>query len=392
MRTGTNTQFAASRNTQVGVALAAAETYARFDIPSIPLGRNKRPSVGNFKVAELTVPRSMAWFQKRPDADALGVPDGRLSGIVRIDIDEHGEHIERAVIQRAGDTPAKARTASGKLHLLYRYNGERRLTGDAGHADARPWSDIKVDLCGGGGYSVSPPSLCAGGEYKFLGDITLGQLLANRGQLPIIQNLPDRAYKADGISEPLVLPDDIGGLPDEAVDLTKVQAGSRDAVIWRPIARVCKRVFIEGGTKDDAMAEALRMNAQFPEPQPESWVAAKVSSWWRATLENRNQFGAGYQRRNWMQAYVGDPPYLALLVWLKEQNGPHSKGFMIADGMIGTHLPGWWSLPKLRHYRRRLQEDGWIVMIQKPVKGRSALYRWGRTAGQELFPLEILGC
>ena len=177
-----------------------------------------------------------------------------------------------------------------------------------------------------------------------------------------------------GHLQPLVLPDDIGGLPDEAVDLTKVQTGSRDAVIWRPIARVCKRAFVEGGAKDDAMAEALRLNAQFPAPQPESWVAAKVGSWWRATLENGNQFGAGYQRRNWMQAYVGDPPYLALLVWLKEQNGPRSMGFMIADGVIGTHLPGWWSLPKLRHYRRRLQEDGWIVMIQKPVKGRSAIY------------------
>ena len=222
MRTGTKTDSRAS--CKPGIAFAAAETYARFDIPSIPLGRNKKPSVGNFKVAELTVPRSMSWFQRRPNADALGVPDGRLSGIVRIDIDEHGDHIERTVIQRAGDTPAKARTASGKLHLLYRYNGERRLTGSPGHADARPWSDIKVDLCGGGGYSVSPPSQCAGGEYKFLGDITLEQLLANRAGLPIIQNLPDRAYKTEGVSEPLVLPDDIGGLPDEAAALTKVQA------------------------------------------------------------------------------------------------------------------------------------------------------------------------
>ncbi|WP_028163355.1 bifunctional DNA primase/polymerase [Bradyrhizobium elkanii] len=369
-----------------GIARAAAETYARFNIPSIPLGRNKKPSVGGFKVADLTVPRSMAWFHNRPNADALGVPDGRLSGIVRIDVDEHGEQVERAVIQRAGDTPAKARTASGKLHLLYRYNGERRLTGDAGHVDARPWPDFKVDLCGGGGYSVSPPSLCAGGEYKFIGDITLDQLLANRGQLPIIQNLPGRAYKAEGISEPLVLPDDIGGQPDEVVDFTKVQDGSRDASIWRAIARACKRVFLEGGAKDDVMAEAVHINAQFPEPQLESWVRAKVEHWWRLTLEDKNEFGAGYQRRDWMQTFVGDPPMLALLCWLKEQNRPHSTGFMVADGLVGTHLTDWWSVLKLRHYRRRLLEEGWIVMIRRPTKGVAGLYRWGPTAFRELFP------
>jgi len=167
-----------------GIARAAAETYARFDIPSIPLGRNKKPSIGDFKVAELSVQQSMAWFRQRPNADALGVPDGRLSGIVRLDIDEHGEQVERAVIDRAGDTPFKARTASGKLHLLYRYNSERRLTGKPGTANARPWSDIKVDLCGGGGYSISPPSQCGGGEYRFLDDVNLEQLLENRERLP----------------------------------------------------------------------------------------------------------------------------------------------------------------------------------------------------------------
>src|SRR5882672_4694599 len=164
----------------VGIAITAAETYARYNIPTIPLGRNKRPSVSNFTIAELTVPQSIAWFRKRPKADALGVPDGRLSGITRIDIDEHGEEIEREVIRRAGDTPFKARTASGKLHLLYAYNGERRLTGPDGRSNARPWSGLKVDLCGDGGYSISPPSQCNGGEYRLLGDVTLEHLLENR--------------------------------------------------------------------------------------------------------------------------------------------------------------------------------------------------------------------
>jgi hypothetical protein len=138
-----------------GIASATAEIYARHNIPSIPLGEDKRPLVGRFKIAGLTMAQSRAFIRRRPDAPALGIPDGRLSGIVRLDIDEHGEHIERAVLERAGDTPAKVRTASGKLHLIYLYDGERRLTGGPGSRNARPWDDLKVDLCGDGGFSVS---------------------------------------------------------------------------------------------------------------------------------------------------------------------------------------------------------------------------------------------
>jgi hypothetical protein len=92
------------------------------------------------------------------------------------------------------DTPAKVRTASGKHHLIYAHNAERRLTGANGRANARPWPDLKVDLCGEGGYSISPPSRCNGGSYNFVGELTLEQLLANRTQLPKIKGLDARAY------------------------------------------------------------------------------------------------------------------------------------------------------------------------------------------------------
>jgi hypothetical protein len=86
-----------------------------------------------------------------------------------------------------------------------------------------------------------------------------------------------------------------------------------------------------------------------------------------------------------MQVLAGDPPMLALICWLKDENRPQSEGFMIADGMVGTHLEGWWSVKKLRAYRRRLIEDGWIVRIRAPVRDVAALYRWGPTAFEVLF-------
>src|SRR5690242_12745937 len=136
---------------KAGIASATAKIYAQHGIPSIPLGANKRPAVRGFKIASLTVDQSRAFIRRRPEADALGVPDGRLSGLVRLDIDERSDDVVAEVIRRAGDTPVKVRTASGKHHLIYADNGERRLTGTPGKANARPWPDLKVDLCGEGG-------------------------------------------------------------------------------------------------------------------------------------------------------------------------------------------------------------------------------------------------
>jgi Bifunctional DNA primase/polymerase, N-terminal len=362
-----------------GIAIATAEIYARYNIPSIPLGKNKRPSVRGFQIAGLTVDKSRAFMRRRPDADALGVPDGRLSGLVRIDIDEPGDDVVAKVIRRAGDTPAKVRTASGKMHLVYADNGERRLTGAPGKANARPWDDIRADLCGRGGYSISPPSRTNGGEYELLGDFTLEQLLENRSRLPKIQALEPRAY---------LLPNSADAETDLVnVPLSRVQVGDRDAEFYPVVARICQRLYRSGGTKEDAMADARGRNSEFPVPLEDCQVIGKVNHWWELTLAGRNQYGTGHgpsARRPWMQVLSGDPPLLALLCWLKEQNRPNSEGFLVADGLVGL-LGGWWSKKKLSEYRRRLIEDEWIVLIRAPRRKLAALYRWGPTAIQELF-------
>ena len=374
-----------------GIATATAEIYAKFDIPSIPLGKNKRPSVKGFEIAGLTLGQSERFIRSRPNANALGVPDGRLSGIVRLDIDEHGEHIEREVIRRAGDTPFKVETASGKRHLIYAYNGERRLTGPAGRSNARPWSDLKVDLCGQGGYSISPPSQCAGGEYRLLGDVALEQMLESRQRLPVIKGLDARAYVP--VVDPATPAGVGGGIETDVDDLSRVTVGDRDAVFYRVVARIAKRVFLNGGTMAHAHAEARASNAEFPVPLPANQVRLKVQHWWGLTKAGKNQFGTGRRQRirGWRQELAGsDPVLLALLEWLKDENGPESE-FWIANGLIGTHFTGWWSNDRLRDTRQRALKGRWIEQIVKPVQGRHALYRWGPTALATLFPSEIPG-
>lgn len=365
----------------VGIAAATAGLYARYNIPSIPLGDDKRPLVGGFKIARLNMSQTSAYMRRNPNAGALGVPDGPLSGLVRLDIDEHGGDIVREVIRRAGDTPFKVQTASGKIHLVYASNNERRLTGNAGTAAARPWSDLKVDLCGAGGYSVSPPSRCNGGVYRLLGDVTLDQMLNHRGCLPVIKALVPRAY----VQSARVL---ISAGADD--DLRLVQEGNRDVVFYPVVARITQQVHLSGGTKAEALAEALARNSEFPTPLAECAVKNKVDSWWTKTEAGENRFGLGARKgARRMQVLAGDPPLMALIGWLKEENRPKSL-FLVADGLVellnaGRADGGWWSELKLREARRRAVADGWIVMVRKPFKGCAAGYRWGPTAKQQLF-------
>lgn len=73
-----------------------------------------------------------------------------------------------------------------RLYCFGLDNRERRLTGAPGKANARPWHDIRADLCGAGGYSISPPSMCNGGTYQLLGDISLEDFLVADGLVALL--------------------------------------------------------------------------------------------------------------------------------------------------------------------------------------------------------------
>jgi hypothetical protein len=50
--------------------------------------------------------------------------------------------------------------ASGKSHLLYRYNGEPRRI--------RPWKDFPIDVLGDNGYAIAAPSELEKGSYEII--------------------------------------------------------------------------------------------------------------------------------------------------------------------------------------------------------------------------------
>jgi hypothetical protein len=353
-----------------GIATTTAEIYAKFDIPSIPLGDDKNPLVGGFKIAKLTMSQSRAYMRRQPDADVLGVPDGPLSGIVRLDIDEPGVTAE--VIRRAGQPGAITNTASGKHHLWYANNNERRLTGQNGHRNARPWDDLKVDLCGRGGYAISPPSRFSNGsEYTFEGDISLEALLRNRRLLPKIKGLPSRAY---------VQPADVPLVPNIGADdhLGEMRDGSgRNVNLFEALCKAARRL---PQSLDSFVDWAREHNGRFGEPMTETEVfntAKSVFGYVERGELRTGEHGAWFKRQQ-AQELARDPFLASLLMWLKAENGPDSK-FLVADGLSAPKYLDW-PRERLQRARRRAIADGWIVQIRKPVRRCAALYRWGPAA------------
>jgi bifunctional DNA primase/polymerase-like protein len=353
-----------------GIAAATAEIYARYNIPTLPIGDNKRPLVSGFKMATFSMRQSCAFMRRQPTADAIGVPDGPLSGIVRLDIDEHGDDILREVIRRAGQPGAIARTASGKYHLWYANNGERRLTGQAGYRNARPWDDLRIDLCGKGGYAISPPSRFSNGsEYRFEGEVNLDDLLRHRHSLPIIQGLPERAYAArPGMH--LVSAGSSKNLPD-------MRDGSgHNMNLFDALRRVARGL---PKTNDALLNWAREYNSKFGEPLPDAEVVKTAKSVF-GYLERGELRVSGHGVRLGKlqtQEMARDPYFFSLIAWLKAENGPASE-FLVADGLASPKYLNW-PLERLRRARRRATEEGWIVEIRKPAPGRAALYRWGST-------------
>lgn len=355
-----------------GIATATAEVYAKFNIPTLPLGDDKNPLVGGFKIANLTMSQSRAYMRRRPDADVLGVPDGPLSGIVRLDIDEPGDHVTAEVIRRAGPPGAITRTASGKHHLWYSNNNERRLTGQRGHRNARPWDDLRVDLCGRGGYAISPPSQFSNGAaYEFEGDVRLEDLLRNRHTLPKIGGLPDRAY---------IQPTHVPLVPRAGADrdLAEMRDGSgRNVNLFEALCKVARSL---PPTLDAFVDWAREHNGRFGEPMTEAAVfntAKSVFSYVERGELRTGEHGAWFKRQQ-AQELARDPFLASLLMWLKAENGPDSE-FLVADGLSAPKYLDW-PRERLQRARRRAITDGWIVQIRKPARRCAALYRWGPTA------------
>ncbi len=161
--------------------LAAALWYAGRGLPVFPLhsvdgqGRcscngkpgckpGKHPRIPNGHVGASTDPGQIRrWWSRWPEAN-IGIPTGERSGLLVLDIDDHGFTSLDALEEEHGPLPETltVRTGGGGMHLYLKYppgSGIRNSAGKVG---------LGLDVRGEGGYVVAPPSRTDKGPYAFL--------------------------------------------------------------------------------------------------------------------------------------------------------------------------------------------------------------------------------
>lgn len=85
----------------------------------------KRPAVKHYD--QIGLPASAQLAMKFANDNAFGFMLGRHSKVTVLDIDDKGERVLTAALDRHGATPVIVRSGSGNHQAWYRHNGEHRL-------------------------------------------------------------------------------------------------------------------------------------------------------------------------------------------------------------------------------------------------------------------------
>jgi DNA-binding transcriptional ArsR family regulator len=107
--------------------------------------------------------RIRRWWSRWPETN-IGIPTGERSGLLVLDIDDHGFTSLDALEEEHGPLPETltVRTGGGGMHLYLKYppgSGIRNSAGKVG---------LGLDVRGEGGYVVAPPSRTDKGPYASL--------------------------------------------------------------------------------------------------------------------------------------------------------------------------------------------------------------------------------
>src|SRR5262245_40831956 len=283
--------------------------YAEHSIATFPVGAEKVPSVRGWQKVGLKGSGELA--AKFTDADALGYVTGRRSNVTVLDIDTTDAKVADDAIRRHGQPVIVTRTASGKLHLLYRYNGERRRI--------RPWPDLPIDVLGDNGYALAAPSKVAKGSYEII-----------HGHLDDL----DRLKPMVGIETAVVTP-----LPAKWAGMR--EGDGRNRALWERCMRAGA-----GCTLDRIMEIAREANQSFKEPLMDAEVVKVATSAWQHDAAGLNFFT---RPRVMLDHDVVDTLTLAnsdavaLVVVLERYHGGNDR-FILANEMaskMGWGLSRW---------------------------------------------------
>jgi Bifunctional DNA primase/polymerase, N-terminal/Primase C terminal 1 (PriCT-1) len=310
----------------------------------------KKPAVRGWR--KMGARASAQLVKQFPNSDAFGFQTNARNKITVVDVDTTDEKVLADAIVRHGEPKIIVRTATGKYHLPYRSNGERRKI--------RPWGDeVPVDVLGEGGYVAGCPSKVTeiNGEYQ----IIQGSF-DDIDSLPIARGFGSHIYN----KSEAVLPDDIpdrGAEYDEDGEGPSATDGRRNDALFN----YCLQQASTCVTWDQVMTAALAFNERCQPPLTADEVvetAKKAWSYEQCGMNLKGRRFVGIQSQD-INDLVQEPDTLALLVFLRSHQGPDSE-FMISNGLSEGNKPRLsMSLDRLQKARQRLLDLKFIYRTRR---------------------------
>lgn len=261
----------------------AALRYSSLGIPVFPcVPGGKQPLTPNGFLGATSVARVVyGWWQRSPEAN-IGLPTGRATGVLVVDVDVHGsgsgyDAFETA--RRSGLAEGWAwlvRTPSGGLHAYY------PTTSDPQSCWQSPRSHI--DFRGDGGYVIAPPS-----RIEVAGKPTRYEVIAVANHTPAAL---DAARLRGFLDPPRLLPrprgpqPTLGRRPERLADwVASLPEGGRNGGLFWAACRVVE----DGHPYEVAMATvgAGGRQAGLPEREVESTIRSAYRITSRLSPESR---------------------------------------------------------------------------------------------------------
>ena len=175
---------------------------------------------------------------------------GPRNNVTVYDVDTRDERVVADALDRHGATPIIIKTASGKWHLLYRYNGERRRI--------RPWDGLPIDLLGAGGFVVATPSLINGGRYE----IVQGKF-DDLDRLPVLHELrPASNGQSLFVGVPIAEASPLRGMRDH---------DGRNSALFLVIGPQAREIFAAGGRVNNCSTSPCIITRK----RPSRWMSGK---------------------------------------------------------------------------------------------------------------------
>ena len=316
-----------------GIFGSYQKAYADHGIATFPVeivdGR-KKPMLNHWQKVGLKASTALA--SKFIDADAFGYLTGRRNRITVLDIDTTDETVLEDAIACHGEPPIVIRTATGKFHLPYRFNGEGR--------HIRPWPGLPIDVLGSDrGMVVAPPSKRGAGTYEII-----------KGSLDDLDRLKPMDVRPG--------------------QLQFVKQGARNNTLWRHCmsqAHWCDDF--------DALLDVARtFNESCQPPLKDEEVMKVANSAWDYTERGQNWFGqhGAYFPVGEVTSMLGEQDAFILLAFLRANNGPWAT-FMCTNTLAEKFN---WGSKRLAAARSRLIELRHMKPVRQAGRGYPALFQW----------------